>query len=148
MVILDAPPERPHSHKLRYTLTGIAFAVLLALGCWYLLRFHTEVNTVRRFLSTLVAGQIENAYQLWQPKPSYSLKDFQEDWGPNGYYGPVRSYKIEKADHPGGGSGVIVIVELSPYTPFPSEDDILKQSKTKEARLWVEFSNQALSFAP
>jgi hypothetical protein len=42
----------------------------------------------------------------------------------------------------------VIIVELSPFAPFPSAHDVLKQSKTKEVRLQVEYKDQSLGFAP
>ena len=31
---------------------------------------------------------------MWSPSESYSLKDFEGDWGPDGYYGPVKSFNV------------------------------------------------------
>ena len=45
-------------------------------------------------------------------------------------------------------SGTVITVELSPFAPFPSAHDVLKQSKTKEVRLQVEYKDQSLGFAP
>jgi hypothetical protein len=93
-------------------------------------------------------GNLDEAYRTWKPTETYSMKDFLEDWGPSGYYGPVKSYHIENTEQAKGGSEVIVVLELSPYDPFPSKDDFAKQSKTKEVRLWVEVKNQSITFAP
>jgi hypothetical protein len=49
---------------------------------------------------------------------------------------------------PSGSSGVVIIVDVSPYTPFPEKDDALKQSKSKRVRLWVQFSNYSVQFPP
>jgi hypothetical protein len=146
--LLDSTAEEPHSKLLRYSVTTAVFIVLVAFGMWWLLRFHTEKQTVKRFLDALLAGQTEEAYRIWKPQPTYSYKDFLDDWGPNGYYGPVKSYRIESAEHPRAGTGVIVVVEVSPYQPFPGDNDAPKQNKTKEVRIWVEQSDQSLSFPP
>jgi len=45
----------------------------------------------------LVAGNAKQAYDLWKPSESYKIGDFMADWGPEGYYGPVKSYSIVKA---------------------------------------------------
>jgi hypothetical protein len=45
-------------------------------------------------------------------------------------------------------SGVVATVELSPYQPFPQDNDAAKQSKTKEVKIWVEFKDQSLGFPP
>src|SRR2546429_3746672 len=51
-----------------------------------------------RFFDALAAGNINLAYQLWNPGPSYTMKDFVADWGPEGYYGPVKSYEILRSE--------------------------------------------------
>ena len=148
MGLLDRSSEEPRSKLRRYVLTGIALALLLALGFWYLFRFHTEKATVERFFRTLAAGDTEQAYRIWKPQASYSYKDFLDDWGPSGYYGPVKSYRIETAQSPRDASGVIIVVEVSPYEPFPAAHDEEKNRHTKEVRIWVERRDQSLSFPP
>jgi hypothetical protein len=147
--LLDSTDEHPQSKLRRYLITTLVFILLVILGIWYLMRFHQEKLTVRHFLDTVVAGNMEQAYRIWKPQPSYSFKDFMDDWGPEGYYGPVKSYHFEDAERPkGGSSGVIIVVEVSPYDPFPAANDEIRQSKTKEARLWVEFRDQSMSYPP
>jgi hypothetical protein len=146
--LFDSTEEHPPSKIRRYIITCIAFVILVGLGCWYLLRYHTEKNTIRNFLITVAAGKMDEAYRIWKPSPTYSFKDFTEDWGPDSYYGPVKSFRIEDTQHPTNGTGVVVVVEVSPYEPFPANDDFAKQSKTKEVRLWVEFKDQSISYPP
>ncbi len=129
MSIFDSGEEHPPAKIRRYIITALAFVLLVAGGCWYLLRFHTEKQIVRLFLDAVVA-----------------------DWGPNGYYGPVKSYRIESAEElkrgPEPPSGVNITVEVSPYAPFPPNSDVAKQSKTKEVRLRVEYKDHSIGFAP
>jgi hypothetical protein len=146
--IFDSTDEHPPAKIRRYIITGLAFVLLVAGGCWYLLRYHTEKKTINHFLSTVVAGNMQEAYEIWKPSPTYSFKDFLEDWGPQGYYGPVKSYRIEDMVHLKGGSGVVVIVDVSPYQPFPDDKDFAKASKTQKVHLWVEFNDQSISFQP
>ena len=148
MGIFDSTDEHPPAKIRRYIITGVAFVLLVAGGCWYLLRYHTEKTTINHFLSTVAAGNMEEAYEIWKPSPTNSLKDFLEDWGPQGYYGPVKSYQIEDMVQLKGGSGVVVIVDVSPYQPFPEDKDFAKASKTQEVHLWVEFKDQSISFQP
>ncbi len=148
MDFLNNTAEEPHSKALRYLITAVVFVGLVLLAVWWVLRFHTEKQTVKHFLGALAAGQTEQAYSLWKPSPSYSYHDFLDDWGPNGYYGPVKSFRIESAEHLKNGTGIIVAAEVSPYQPFPPDDDAAKRSKTKELSIWVERSDQSLSFPP
>ncbi|HJY85420.1 MAG TPA: hypothetical protein VKE24_01160 [Candidatus Acidoferrales bacterium] len=149
MGLLDATSEEPQSKLRRWIISGLALALLISLTIGYMFRFYPEKRAVERFLDTLVAGDTARAYQLWKPSGSYTFQDFLEDWGPTGYYGPVKSYHIETAQNPrGGGSGVIIVVELSPYQPFPAANDTEKNRRTKEVRIWVERKDKSLGFPP
>jgi len=148
MGLFDSDSEEPKSKVRRYIVTGVVLALLLSGGVWYLFRFHTEKKTVETFLGAVVKGDLEEAYRIWKPKPSYTYQDFLDDWGEQGYYGPVNSFRIETAQHPSGASGVIVVVELSPFAPFPAKDDPEKNRQMKGVHLWVERSTQSLSFPP
>lgn len=152
MTLFDGTEEHPPSKVLRYIITTLVFVILVVLFCMYLLRYHKEQTTVKNFLTTVAAGNFERAYQLWKPAPSFSFKDFMEDWGPNSYYGPVKSFHIESAQEIKHGaespSGVVVTVEVSPFETFPSPGDVAKESKIKEVRLWVQFNDQSLGYPP
>lgn len=141
--------EEPRPSKVRsYVIMALAFIIVGGGSLWYVLRFHTEKTTVHYFMKAVVAGDMEQARTIWKPSSGYTMKDFLEDWGPDGYYGPIKSFNVKDTNHPVGASGVIVIVEVSPYQPFPDKDDSLKQSKTKEINLWVQFKDESISFPP
>ncbi len=149
MGLLDPGEEHPPSKWRRYLITILVLAALLGGGLWWLLRYHGEKVAVYHFLNAVVAGNMQRAYGMWSPSESYSLKDFQGDWGPDGYYGPVKSFNVTGTYRPpDGSSGVVVIVDVSPYQPFPEKDDAARQSKTKEVRLWVQFKDHSLQFPP
>ena len=98
MGLFDTTDEHPSSKLLRYIITVLAF---IGIASFYLLvwpgplRFHQEKITARHFLDAVAAGHLEDAYKLWKPSATYSYKDFLEDWGPDGFYGPVHSYHFE-----------------------------------------------------
>jgi hypothetical protein len=146
--IFDSSDEHPPAKVRRYVITGIAFVALIVILAAYLFRFHQEEATVRHFLDTVVAGNMEEAYKLWKPAPSYSFKDFQDDWGPQSLNGGIKSYRIGKGERMPSASGVVFRVELSPFQPFPSENDVVKSNKTNEVRLWVQFKDQSIGFSP
>lgn len=148
MGLLDSDSEEPRSKLRRYVISGLALLLLLALGAWYLFRFYGEKRAVDRFFEALAAADTQRAYQVWKPQPSYTYRDFLEDWGPQGYYGPVKSYRIESVQSPRGATGVIVVVEISPYQPFPADTDAAKNRRTREVRIWVESKDKSLSFPP
>jgi hypothetical protein len=146
--LLDGDAEEPKSKLRRYVVSGMAFGLLVWLAVWWVLRFHTEKQTVENFFEALLAGETQLAYQIWKPQPTYTYEYFVADWGPQGLYGPVASYRIETAEQPEKGSGVVVVVSVSPVKPFPSEKDEANLAKVKEVKLWVERKDQSLSFAP
>jgi hypothetical protein len=154
MGILDSGIEQPKSKTRRYIISAVALVILIALGLWYLMRYMQEKQTVERFMNALLAGDTQQAYQIWHPHPSFTYQDFLGFWGPKGYYSPIKSYRIETAVMPpqsAGGkaaSGVIVVVELSAYTPFPKSEEKIKFAQSREVQLWVERSDQSLSFPP
>jgi hypothetical protein len=148
LTILDGTSEHPASRLRRYVITGIAFVLLVWGGAWYMLRFHSEKAVVNKFFSAVVAGQMDNAYQIWHPQPGYSMKDFLEDWGAGGYYGPVRSFRITTTARPPSAGYVVVVVEVAPANPFPGSNDAVGQAAIKEVKVAVEIKDLSLSFAP
>jgi hypothetical protein len=131
----------------RYAAIGAAALLVLATLLFIFLRFRAEKATVNRFFSQVIAGDFQSAYRTWKPSSSYSFTDFMSDWGPKGEYGPVRSFELRSASKPADASGVILIVAVSAYSPFPEENDP-KRRTNKEVRLWIESSDQSMSYAP
>jgi hypothetical protein len=149
--LFDSTDEHPPSRIRRYIITGVAALVLAFLFLWYWpgnLRFFRERRTVDHFMSAVVAGNLQEAYKIWKPSPSYEFKDFLEDWGPGGYYGPIKSYDIEATDSVRNSSSAAIVVGTSPYKPFPKDNDEAQQSKTQKVTLWVDPKDESISFPP
>jgi hypothetical protein len=149
--LFDSTDEHPPARIRRYIITGVAGIILAFLFLWYWpgnLRFYKERNIVDHFMNALVAGNYQEAYRTWKPSPSYTFKDFMDDWGQNGYYGPIKSYRLEATDGVRNSSSASITVAVSPYQPFPEENDEVKQSKTQKITLWVEPKDQSISFPP
>src|SRR6202046_5812537 len=113
---------------MRYIITSVVFIALVALFAAYQLRFHNEEKTVRHFVDTIVAGNMDDAYRIWKPTATYSFKDFLEGWGPTGSYGPIKSYRIEHVERMaaasgGDASGAGATVTRSPSPPLPYSRD-------------------------
>jgi len=145
--LLDGDAGPIPSKLPRNFLLGAAAILLISLFLSLLLRFHTEKATARLFLSQVAAGDFQGAYRTWKPASSYSYDDFLRDWGPNGEYGPVKSYDLISARSPSNASGVVLTVAVSSVSPFPSAGDA-NSHNTKEIRLWVERRDQSISYAP
>src|ERR1700733_4420301 len=61
--LLSSGAEEPKSRALRYVISGVALALLIAAGIWYLLRYSTEKHTAMHFMDAVVAGDSQKAYQ-------------------------------------------------------------------------------------
>ena len=148
MTLLDAPAEKPtKSRAMAFTVSAVVLIAIVAL--WYTFRFYPEKKVAVQFFDSLVAGDSAKAYALWKPGSSYAMKDFLADWGPDGYYGPVKSYQILKASSPHGpSSSVIIEVRISPYSPMPDEADAEKSRKNRVISVWVESKDKSFSFPP
>lgn len=148
MAIFEKSIGKPPSKTKWYVLLGVVIAGLIVLAFWLALRFRAEKATATRFLDTVAAGKMEAAYHIWKPSDTYSFKDFTDDWGPTGYYGPVRSFHINGTNYRKHSSGVIVDITVSPDSPFPSASNVAEQAKTKRLKLWIQFKDQAISYPP
>jgi hypothetical protein len=126
--------------------------VLIAVvGLWWAFRFYPEKRAVTHFFDALVAGDTAKAYQLWKPKPSYRMEDFTADWGPNGYFGPVKSYRILRESSPLGSNAVEVAVAVSPLAPMPDPADPAAKEQSQKTRvigIWVVSKDKSLTFPP
>ena len=147
MTLLDPPPLRPQkSRAMGFTIAAVTVALIITL--WFVFRYYPEKKAAAHFFDALAAGNTDRAYQLWKPAPSYSMQDFLADWGPQGYYGPVKSYDILRASSPHGANAVAVRVAVSPFSPMPDASDPEKSRKTKVVSVWVITSDKSLSFPP
>lgn len=143
-------PAELEQSKTKWRVLGVVVLVAaVAVVLYFTFRYYPEKRAVDRFFVALTAGDTARAYQIWQPGPTYKMEDFLSDWGPNGFYGPVKSFRIVSARSPKhGGSGVIITVDVSPFTSLPAEGDIEKSRRTRRVQLWVETSNKSISFPP
>jgi hypothetical protein len=150
MELFNPVEEHPPPKARRYIIAVVSSAVVVFLFLWYPmgLRFHRERVTVRRFMNEVVAGDMQAAYRTWKPSPAYSFNDFLEDWGRNGDYGPVKSYKIETEEGVKNASTAAIVVTVSADQPFPAGNDESKQKRTREITLWVDPRDESISFPP
>src|SRR5712664_4929304 len=103
MSLLDPPAYKPDkSRAMAFTTAALALVAIVAL--WFTFRYYPEKKAAETFFDALVAGDTAKAYQLWKPGPTYSMKDFLADWGPQGYYGPVKATRLSMPKRPGGSN--------------------------------------------
>jgi hypothetical protein len=147
MSLLDPPAEEPKKPRV-LAFTAAALVLVAAAILWFTFRYYPEKKAAERFFSAVAAGDTSTAYTLWKPSASYSMNDFLADWGPTGYYGPVKSFKIMGAKAPENSTSIAVNVAVSPYSPMPDASDADKSRKTRVVTLWVQPSDKSFSFPP
>ena len=119
-MLLDAKPPKPPGKIRRYVplsiLIPLVLVVLILVGLltYRYWNFRQE-RAVTRFVTALQEGNYQEAYQLWQPSPSYSYNDFLRDWGVQGDYGKIRKFEILNSESK--GASVIVTVQINDVQP-------------------------------
>src|SRR6185295_7487763 len=139
--------EQPHSKSLRLAVTGAAIVIFSGFFIWYYyLRFLGETRAVDNFMSDVASEKYQDAYKIWKPSPSYTFERFMGDWGPMGYYAPIKSFRVIPPRHM-TGSGTIVGAEISPEPSFPEPSDP-KSGRNRFVALWIESKDLSFSFPP
>jgi hypothetical protein len=95
---------------------------------------YREEGSVSTFLTEIRNGSFDKAYSIWDLEGGhYTMKDFMDDWGKDGYYGKaITSVRIW--DSNSHGKSVIVYIKLS---GFKAPVALLVSKET----LKVSFSN-------
>ncbi|HET6929072.1 MAG TPA: hypothetical protein VFI45_02025 [Candidatus Acidoferrum sp.] len=145
--LLEPAVEKPQKSRVML-FTVAALALVLAVVLWFTFRYYPEKKAAAHFFDAVVAGDTNKAYELWKPSETYRMSDFTADWGPGGYYGPVKSYKIMGAKAPRKSDSIEVDVAISPFSPMPEASDGEKSQKTRVVRLWILPSDKSISFPP
>jgi len=148
MTLLE-PPIETSSRTRHLKFVAVALVVLAVVVVYLTFRFYPEQRAAQRFFDALAAGDTNTAYKLWKAGPSYHLQDFLADWGANGYYGPVKSYKILKVTAPKDSSNSVAVqVAISPFTPMPDASDAEKSRRTRVVTVWMNTEDKSFSFPP
>lgn len=144
--LFQAPPYDPaRERRRRLVIIAIGLAVVILALAAYRYRNWPEERVVAQFFDALQHKNYEAAYGIWQHDPAwkqhldryprYPFGEFYQDWGPGGEWGLIKSYHIDGADNPkGGSSGVVVVVTVN--------------GRTERARIWVEKRDKTLTFSP
>lgn len=122
------PPPRPWGKAFLSALV----LLIVAGGLYFEFRNFREEREVKKFLTALTQEDYRAAYQVWQPAPSYTLRNFMEDWGPGGRWGRIKTFKL--LDSRRRGESVVVTVRIN--------------ARVDPAEIWVSRNDRSLSFPP
>ena len=148
MALLDPTLEASEKRQHWVFVSG-ALVLIAVVALYFVFRYYPEQRAAQKFFDALVANDTNTAYHLWHPQPSYRMPDFLTDWGPNGYYGPVKSYKIVRIHAPKDSrNNVALEVALSPFSPLPEVSDGEKSRRTRVVTVWMNVDDKSLSFPP
>ena len=138
---LDAYESRAERQFRRAQIIKRAITIVLVAGAaatiaYFSLRTRSQEQVVQQFLTDLESQKYQEAYKLWGCTPEspckyYSPDKFAEDWGPSSQHSNPSAIKIEHVDYCSDG----VVFDLA----YPNSEDI---------GLWVQRSNNVISFAP
>jgi hypothetical protein len=106
---------RPWQERIRWPMAIFLLAALIAMGLYHFANYREE-SRVQAFLNAVAGGDYEAAYAMWEGGERYSMNDFLEDWGPDGYYTNQRG-DYEVVDSDGHGSSVIVYARVARTIP-------------------------------
>lgn len=149
MTIFQAKEYDPGIEKRRrmYVLAGLVVLVIAGLLVHHFWDWREE-RTIDRFLTAIEHKDFEKAYSIWNADPNwkqhpqkydgYSFATFEQDWGPVGTYGEIRSHRIRSAITPKNASGVVVI-SMVRFANHEGEEPLA---------LWVESKDHSITFLP
>ena len=105
-------PKKTRALKERLKVpVAIALVLIFVSGLVYKFANFREERRVRQFISAIESGQYDSAYQEWDADAHYTMKDFLQDWGKEGYYTKgMREARI--VDSSGKGSAVVVYLGI------------------------------------
>ena len=143
MTLMDAKEyDESRDRRRRNLILTLVFAALILAWLGYHFRDHAERQVVRKFFAALKQQDLESAFAIWFQDPQwkqhpekyskYGFGDFQQDWGPAGEWGIIKSYSVDCSLS--SGSGVIVQVTVN--------------ERTQHAYIWVDRSDKTLHFPP
>ena len=105
-------PKKSRAIKDRLKVpVAIALALIFVSGLLYKYANYREEGRVRQFIQIVENGQYDEAYHRWDAGPRYTIKDFLQDWGKDGYY--IKGmHQAKVIDSNSRGGSVIVYVGI------------------------------------
>jgi hypothetical protein len=105
-------PKKSRAFKERIKVPlAIALALIFVGGILYKYANYREEGRVRQFMQNIGSGQYEEAYKEWDAEGRYTINDFLQDWGKEGYY-TKGMHEARVVDSNGAGGAVTVYVGI------------------------------------
>jgi hypothetical protein len=122
---------------IRSVVAAVVVVIVTALG-WYLLKNHHQEGIVKTFLGDVRHGDYQAAYRDWgctsaKPCSDYTFDKFNEDWGNAAKDSAPDPAILGLTDSESCSTGVLLSVAVN---------------ASRQEKLWVDKSNDAISFAP
>lgn len=105
-------PRKAAALKERLKVPVLGALVLIFFGgIAYKFWNFREEGQVRHFLTAIEGSQYDAAYGQWDAEGRYTMKDFQQDWGKEGYY--IKGmHRAKVVDSNSSGHAVVVYVGI------------------------------------
>jgi hypothetical protein len=113
-LLYDDHPIPKKSRALKEQLkvpVGIALILIFISGIVYQFANFREERSVKQFMTAIEGAQYDAAYQLWDGGGRYTMKEFLQDWGKDGYY-TKGMHEAKVVDSNGQGSAVVVYIGI------------------------------------
>ena len=105
-------PKRSRALKERLKVpVAIGLALIFISGLLYKFANFREERAVRQFMTEVEGGRYDTAYHLWDAEGRYSMTDFLQDFGKDGYY-TKGMHEARVFDSNGKGGSVVVYVSI------------------------------------
>jgi hypothetical protein len=105
-------PKKSRAFKERIKVpAAIALTLIFISGAIYKFANYREESRVQQFMQTIESGQYDAAYKQWDADGKYTMKDFLQDWGKEGYY-TKGMQQVRIVDSNSKGSAVVVYVGI------------------------------------
>jgi hypothetical protein len=105
-------PKKSRALKDRLKVpAAIALVLIFVSGIAYKFANYREERRVRQFVGAIEKEQYDAAYREWDADGRYTMNDFIQDWGREGYY-TKGMHKARVIDSNGRGAAVVVYLAI------------------------------------
>ena len=110
-----AIPKKSRAWKERLKVPVTIALVLIVIGALaYKFANFREERRVSQFMEAVESGQYAVAFQSWDADQHYTMQDFLQDWGKDGYY-TKDLHQVRVFDSNGKGGAVVVYVAMDNF---------------------------------